>query len=107
MIGAGTAGGCRLLPSADAERSPGAPLALVLCLALSPSRLLADQCIVGSVDTPDSARGVAVAGSFAYVADQLANPVRGDLQVIGISDPCLVRLTWPGGSAARRVTRVH
>jgi hypothetical protein len=38
--------------------------------------------IVGSVDTPGAARGVAVAGTFAYVADSNAG-----LQVVDITNP--------------------
>jgi hypothetical protein len=37
---------------------------------------------VGYVDTPDVAHGVAVAGSYAYVADEDAG-----LRVVNVSDP--------------------
>jgi hypothetical protein len=44
--------------------------------------------IVGSVDTPGGAKGVAVAGTHAYVADGPIPPeLRSRLQVIDISDP--------------------
>jgi len=42
----------------------------------------ANPVIFGSVDTPGNAYGVAVAGNYAYVADESAG-----LQVIDISDP--------------------
>ena len=56
-----------------------------------------DSCITGSCDTPDSARGVYVAGTCAYVADW-----KSGLQVIDISDsknPGIVGACDTSGSA--------
>ncbi len=62
-------------------RSGGAALPVVAALVLAASAN--GQCvpsILGSVDTPDVARGVAVSGTVAYVADD-----RSGLQVIDVS----------------------
>jgi hypothetical protein len=52
----------------------------------------AAPAITGTLDTPGTARGVAVAGSYAYVADQGAA-----LQVISVANPAAPTLA---GSAA-------
>ncbi len=65
-------------------------LSLFFSLVFSTGALQAQGCVdyadyihwVGSVDTPDRAYGVVVAGSYAYVADYYSG-----LQVIDISDP--------------------
>ena len=62
--------------------SRAAVAAFVAALVLAGSA--SGQCepgILGSVDTPGEARGVAVSGTVAYVADVLS------LQVIDVSDP--------------------
>ena len=69
-------------------------MSLILSAALCPFAAHG-QCIdygdylhlTGSVDTPGSARDVAVSGSYAYVGTSAAYGFSGSLQVIDVSDP--------------------
>ncbi len=59
--------------------------------------------ILGSVDTPDSARAVAVSGAVAYVADRASG-----LQVIDVSScqPCPADLDGSGDVDFEDILRV-
>ncbi len=70
-----------VLPVSLRSRAADLPVVAALVLAGSAN----GQCvpsILGSVDTPSAARGVAVSGTVAYVADGPSG-----LQVIDVSDP--------------------
>ena len=77
---------------------PAAPTAVVAALVLAGSA--SGQCvpsILGSVDTPGSARDVVVSGAVAYVANHVSG-----LQVIDVSDPgspvIIGSVDTPGGA---------